>query len=489
MRVAIVYPPFNLEGKIPLLSQNRVFIYTHSEKIKIYPLVMAQAATLLKVNGHEVLYLDGINERLNWEEFDKQLNDFSPELVFLETKVPVIRRHWEYINEEKVKYPNRKYALAGDHVSFFPSESMEKSRVDFVITGGDYDSSLSKLVDCLEGSGALPKGVYFRDGDEIKNTGEFELITDLNSLPDIDRELTKWHIYGEAYLQHPCAYILTGRGCKGAKGVGVCRFCIWQFAFWRCTARLRSPAKVVNEIKLLVENYGVKEIFDDNEAGAIWNKEWVEEFYHQMKKQDLIGKVILSSNARADCLLDGDVCKTLKKTGFRLLKIGLESGNDHSLRRLGKSARVEEIRRGIKNAKDFGLRVMVTIMVGYPWESEEDVKQTYRLGKELLLYKTHCGDSLEANIISSYPGTPLFNDALRHNWFDIDPYDYEKYGLAKPILKTPIDAEKWCNTIWRLHLHPSFIFKSLLTSRSIYDIKLLFRGASSLFGHIKDYLK
>ncbi len=489
MKVAVVYPPFNFEGKIPLLSQNRVFIYTHSEKIKIYPLVMAQAATLLKVNGHEVLYLDGINERLGWEEFDKQLNDFSPELVFMETKVPIIRRHWEYINKEKVKYPQRRYALAGDHISFFPDESMKKSKVDFVITGGDYDNSLSKLVNCLEGKGDLPKGVYFRDGEEIKNTGEFELIADLDSLPNIDRDLTKWHIYGEAYLQHPCAYILSGRGCRGVKGKAVCRFCIWQFAFWRCTARLRSPAKVVNEIKLLVEHYGVKEVFDDNEAGAIWNKEWVEEFYQQMKKQDLIGKVILSSNARADCLLDKDVCKTLKKTGFRLLKIGLESGNDHSLRRLGKSARVEEIRRGIKNAKDFGLRVMVTIMVGYPWESEEDVKQTYRVGKELLLYKTHCGDSLEANIISSYPGTPLFNDALRYNWFDIDPYDYEKYGLAKPILKTPIDAEKWCNTIWRLHLHPLFIFKSLLTSRSIYDIKLLFRGASSLLGHIKDYLK
>lgn len=486
MRVAIIYPPFDFEGKIPLLSQNRVFIYTHSERIKIYPLVMASAATLLKANGHDVLYLDGINERLSREEFDNQLNDFSPELVLLETKVPVIRKHWEYIKEEKIKDPERQYVLAGDHVSFFPTESMENSPVDFVITGGDYDVSLSKLVDYLEGKGNIPKGVYFRDGS---NSGKFELTPDLDTLHYIDRELTKWHIYGEAYLQRPCAYILTGRGCRGPKGVGVCRFCIWQFAFWNCSARLRSPANVVNEIKLLVENYGVKEIFDDNEAGSIWNKDWLIEFYQQMKKQDLIGKVIISSNARADCLLDKEVCKILKETGFRMLKIGLESGNDASLRRLGKATKVEEIVKGVKNAKDYGLRVMVTIMVGYPWESEREVNKTYQVAKELLLYKTHCGDSLEANIISSYPGTPLFNDALRHNWFDIDPYDYEKYGLAKPILKSPIDAEKWCNTIWKLHLHPVFILKSLLSARNIHDIKLLFRGANSLLGHIKDYIK
>lgn len=489
MRVAIIYPPFSNDGKIPLLSQNRVFIYTHSDKIKIYPLVMAQAATLLKTNRHEVLYLDGINERLSKEAFDRQMSDFSPELVFFETKTPIIRKHWAYIKEEKIKYPLRKYVLAGDHVSFFPMETMENSPVDFVITGGDYDVSLWQLVNYLEGKDNMPKGVYFRDGNTIRNSGDFELIPDLDTLPFIDRELTKWHIYGEAYLKHPCAYILSGRGCRGYKKTAVCRFCIWQYAFWKCSARLRSPSKVVEEIKLLVENYHIKEIFDDNEAGAIWSKDWLIEFYNQMKKQKLIGKVAISSNARADCLLDKEVCHILKKTGFRLLKIGLESSHDVSLRRLGKGTKIKDIIQGIKNVKDYGLRAMITLMVGFPWENEEDLKQTYQTVKELSLYKTRCGDVIDAKIINAYPGTPLFYDGIKHNWFAIDPYDYEKYGLARPVFKTSIDAEKWCNTFWKLHTHPVFMLKSLITARDIHDIKLLLTGATSLIGHIKDYLK
>ncbi|MDI6892915.1 MAG: radical SAM protein [Actinomycetota bacterium] len=514
MRVAIVYPPLSYRGKYPLLSQNRIFTFTSSEVIRIYPLVLASAATMLAQDGNEVLYKDGINERLTEEEFMRQLKDFNPELIILETKAPVIRKHWQFINNLKkpstplsaeqraesreprakelvINSPLRALSspltvLIGDHVSFFPEESLENSAVDYVVTGGDYDVSLPKLVQHLEGDGDLPRGVYYRQNGEVKNTGKFELIEDLDSLPLIDRELTKWHIYGEAYLYRPCAYILSGRGCGGVKRPGVCKFCIWQYALWNCKARLRSPQNVVQEIKMLVEKYKVREIFDDNEAGGIWDKEWLKGFHSEMKKHDLIGKVVLSSNARADCL-DDETCEILKETGFRLLKIGLESGNDKTLKRLVKDETVEEIVKGVKTAKDHGLVVMVTVMVGYPWETEEDVQRSCEVAQDLMLYKARMGDSLEANIVIPYPGTPLHRDCLKNGWFTIDPGDYEKYGLSRPILKTPVDATKWCKKIWSVHWHPKFILRSLLTCRKRDDIRLAFRGVRSLLGHEKDY--
>ncbi len=489
MRVAIVYPPLSYKGKYPLLSQNRIFTFTSSEVIRIYPLVLASAATMLAQDGNEVLYKDGINERLTEEEFMRQLEEFNPELVILETKAPVIRKHWQFIdNLKQLPTPDSRLltVLIGDHVSFFPEESLENSMVDYVVTGGDYDVSLLKLVRHLEGDGDLPKGVYYRQNGEIKSTGKFELAEDLDSLPLIDRELTKWHIYGEAYLYRPCAYILSGRGCGGVKRPGVCKFCIWQYALWNCKARLRSPQNVVQEIKMLVERYKVREIFDDNEAGGIWDKEWLREFHHEMKRHDLIGRVVLSTNARADCL-DDETCEILKKTGFRLLKIGLESGNDETLKRLVKDETVEEIVKGIKTAKDHGLVVMVTVMVGYPWETEENVQRSCRVARDLMLYKARMGDSLEANIVIPYPGTPLHRDCLKNDWLTIDPGDYEKYGLSRPILKTPVDATKWCKKIWSVHWHPRFVLRSLLTCRTRDDIRLAFRGVRSLLGHEKDY--
>lgn len=487
MKVAIIYPPMKQGKKNPLLSQNRQFRYSSSDEVKIFPLIPASAATILKQAGYEVFWLDGINQRITEGHFLEQLYSFDPEYVVLETKAPVIDRHWSFIDKIK-KEKGIKAILVGDHVSFCPEESFQHSSVDYVITGGDYDVSLFKLLDYLNnGPGAMPKGIYFRSEGKILNTGKSELVNNLDELPLIDRELTRWDIYGEAYLNKPCAYILTGRGCGGnSNGPGRCSFCIWQHQLWNFTRRLRSPKNVVAEIKKLVEHYRVKEIFDDNESGAIWNKEWLREFYERLKKEDLVGRVAISTNARADSL-DDEACDLMSKVGFRLLKVGIESVNDRTLQELNKNETSEYIIRGVKKAKDYGLKVLMTFMVGYPWETEDDVRRTFEAAKKLLLYKTHLGDSLQASVVIPYPGTTLHKKAVEQRWFLGDPYDYTQFDMSKPVLKSSIDSMAWCDRMWNLHKHPVFVVKTALKIRSLNDVKLLFRGAMSLLGHRKDF--
>lgn len=487
MRIAITYPPIKKYDLYPLLTQNRHLRFSSSSEVRIFPLVAASAATILSKAGHEVLFLDGINERLTWEQYMEIVRKFNPELIAMETKAPVVHLHWKFIDELKEINNNIITALFGDHVSFFPEESIQESKVDYVITGGDYDAVLSGLVEYLGGNKELPKGIYYRKNNKIVNSGPVEFISDLDSVPFIDRELTKWHLYGEAYLYKPVAYILSGRGCGVNKEkTGNCTFCIWQHSLWKCGSRLRSPENVVAEIRILVDKFRAVEVFDDNESGAIWNKEWIEKFYDEMKKQDLIGKVYISSNARANSL-DDDICRILKKTGFRLLKVGLESGNNETLKKISKNETIEEIIKGVKSAKDSGLVVMLTTMVGYPWESEEDVKRTYKVSKELTLYKTHCGDSLQSSVILPYPGTILHKQAVSNNWFLYDYKDYSIYDMSKPVLKADIDSQKWCKKLWQIHYSPRFLLRTLFTIRSWHDIYLLYRGVKSLFGHEKDF--
>lgn len=484
MRIAIVYPPFTRNGAFPLLPQNRQFKYTASPEVKIYPVVPASAATILNEAGHHVLFLDGINRRLGLAEFNRLLLDFAPELVVMETKAPLIRSHWEYVKWLK-QQASILTALVGDHVTFFPEESFQHCTVDFCVTGGDYDMALGKLVEHLEGRGAMPAGVYYRKGEQVENTGAAVLTVSLDSLPFIDRDLTRWQDYGEAYLHHPCAYIMSGRGCSNPRRPGVCTFCIWQHSLWQRSARLRSPSNVAAEIDELVNRYEVREIFDDNESGPTFDPAWLREFSTEMRARKLIGRVMLSTNARADCLTD-EVCGLLKESGFRLLKVGLESGNDATLKRLGKLETVQQIREGVRTAKDHGLIVMLTSMVGYPWETEDEVRQTYEVARELMLYKTRAGDSLQSSVIIPYPGTPLFKEAEREGWL-LYGNDYDKYDMSRPVLKTTIDTTYWCRKMWRVHYEPVFLLKTFLSIRSLSDISLLLRGVKSLLGHLKDY--
>lgn len=489
MRIAFVYPPLYKNKKIPLLGQNRQFKYTHSSEIKIYPLIPASLITLLYNDGFEVLFLDGINMGMSFEEFEKNLKNFKPDFIILETKTPLLKKHWQWVADARYQMPNAKFILVGDHISAYPEESLLNSETDYVVTGGDYDITIRLLFRYLTGKeNRMPSGIYYKENGEIKNTGQFEIYPDLDTLPFINRDITFWKVYGEAYLLRPCTYILTGRGCgrEGSNIGGVCTFCVWQHLFWQKKARLRSAINVVEEIEMLVKKYKVYEIFDDNESGAIWSTRWLEDFLIEIEKRNLKGKFVLSSNARAENLTE-EKCKLMKKIGYRLLKVGLESGNDETLKRIGKLETIKEIKENIKRAKNYGFRILITTMVGYPWESKEDVKRTYDVTKELMLYKTHFGDSLQSSIIMPYPGTPLYKYAERNNLLTDAAKDYDNYDMEKDILKSDIDTTYWCRKIWNIHKHPLFLLKSFFTIRSLKEISLAFRGVKSLLGHTRDY--
>ena len=170
MKIVITYPPFSEIEGVPLISQNRQY-QVFLEKTVIYPVVPAQAATLLKSNGFEVKWLDCIAEDISYSQFLQIIKEEKPDLVVMETKTPVIKHQWRIVDDLK-KLQTTNYELRtvlfGDHVTALPGESFENSKVDFVLTGGDYDFlllnlciALEKLRTSAERSGASPKGTNY----------------------------------------------------------------------------------------------------------------------------------------------------------------------------------------------------------------------------------------------------------------------------------------------------------------------------------------
>ena len=220
MRILVTYPPLKGPGHATL-GQNRQFQWFHNPSY-IYPMVPAWAATMLKEAGHGVLYLDTIARQMGWEEYWRQLKEFKPELVAIETKTPVVKQHWEIINGMRKRLPKAKFALMGDHVTALPRESFERSNVDFVLTSGYYDFQLLSLAASLDGKGKLEPGILYRRGKGVRSSGKFRFDYDLNKLPFVDRDLTRWRDYGEKlYKRTPFTYMMSGRDCP----YGKCTFC------------------------------------------------------------------------------------------------------------------------------------------------------------------------------------------------------------------------------------------------------------------------
>jgi len=482
MKVLIGYPPIQNEKGVPLLSQNRQFQYFNNP-CYIFPLVPASAATLLKENEYDVVFKDCIVEGVSEEEFIEFYKTEEFSIFCFETKTPVIKEHWRIIDKLKEIAPKTKIVIMGDHVTALPEETMEKSKVDFVLTGGDYDFMLLNLCNYLSGKESLEPGFYFKDRNEkIKSSGKFKLNHNLDKLPMIDRELANAKLYNvEGNIKvRPFAYIMSGRDCPWHK----CKFCSWPTLY--PVFRTRSVKNTIKEIQMLVEKYRVKEIFDD--SGTFPPGKWLKEFCEAMVSTGLNKKIHFSCNMRVDYITE-ESAQLMKEAGFRLLKIGLESGNQETLDKLCKGIKVEQIREACAIAKKHGLTVHLTMIVGYPWETKEMALKTYELAKELML--SGKADVLQSTIVMPYPGTGLHEQALKEKWFRIDPEEYEKYDMSEQILNTPDmtpeEVNEVCRKIYHIFLHPRYVLKRLLEIRSAEDVKFFAKGAMAVVGHIKDF--
>ena len=468
---------------MPLLSQNRQFQY-FSEPTYVYPMVPAYAATLLKKEGYEVIWDDAIAEEKNYDDWLKDVEKNSPDIMMIETKTPVVKRHWRIIDDIKTVSPETKVVLVGDHVTALPRESMENSKADYVITGGDYDFLLLNLVNYLSGRvGSLEPGIWFRESGEIKSTGNFVLNHDLNSLPFIDRDRTKWYLYAYKngnFKGTPGTYTMVGRDCWWRRNGG-CTFCAWSVLY--PTFRVRKPELLVDEIEELVEKYRIREVFDD--TGTFPVGKWLTELANLMIERKLDEKIYFSCNMRFGALEEEDY-RLLKKAGFRMLLYGLESASQKTLDMINKGVTVERMMKEIQWASKAGLEPHITIMVGYPWETREDAWNTFKLAK--YLFEKGWAKTLQVTVVIPYPGTKLFEQAKKEGW--LRTINWDDYDMKVPVLMTPLpeeDVELMAKKMYQLFFTPSYVLRRILAIRSLEDIRFILRGIKKVIGHVKDF--
>jgi anaerobic magnesium-protoporphyrin IX monomethyl ester cyclase len=489
MKIAIGYPPLVNKKGIPLLSQNRQFQWFYHPCF-IYPVVPAQAATLLKNSGYEVFWLDGIAEKWTFQRWLLEVKKIKPDLIMMETKTPVIKIHWKIIDQIKKENPRTKIVLVGDHVTALPNESFNKSKVDYILTGGDYDWLLLNLAKHLDKKEKFEPGIYYRNQKKkVLDTGKFILNHDLNKNSFIDRELTKWQLYAYEngnYKRTPGTYIMSGRDCWWRKNGG-CKFCAWTVLY--TNYRFRKPENVLDEIGQLIEKYQIKEIMDD--TGTFPIGEWLEKFCHGMIRRGYHQKIYFNCNLRFGVLKKEDY-RLMAKAGFRFLLYGLESANQETLDKLNKGTIVNQVEKELKMIGEVNKEVNghlephVTCMVGYPWENKNQAEKTIEMTKKL--FAEGLINTLQATIVIPYPGTNLFKECCQEKW--LKTQDWDKYDMSQPIMKNKIGDKQMMSLaqgIYKSFLTPKFIFRKLFSVRKVEDLIFFRRALIAFVGHLIDF--
>jgi radical SAM superfamily enzyme YgiQ (UPF0313 family) len=432
---------------------------------------LAYIAAVLEAERHAVRIIDIDAEALTYDNLGKIIEIEKPELVGITATTPVFYsalKMAEIVRKNSSAYT----VIGGIHATLMPVECAESSFIDFVVVG-EGEKTIIELVNSIlnKSDFANIKGLTYKKGKEIIQNEAREPIQDLDAIPFPARHLFKnqKYTYPDA-LRYPASPIITSRGCPGN-----CTFCTAKFLHGK-RFRCRSAENVLDEIELLIKDYGVREIhiWDDN---FITNRNRVFAFRDGIIKRNI--KVLFSfpNGIRAD-FINRDILKALKDFGTYSVAIGVESGNQNILDMIQKGIKLEQIENAFELAKEMKLETWGFFLLGLPGEDKNTMKDTIDFAIKL------DPDIAKFHVLKPFPKSVVY-DQLKAQGLIVDE-NYIHYGIhTKPVHRLPDVSQEelleWQQKAYRrFYMRPSKILKEIMRLKSWNRMKLNFVTGTSV---------
>lgn len=347
------------------------------------PLGLLYLASSLRQAKIDVQILDCVVEKLNFSSALLRIKEFNPDIVGISVLTSMRYSAFELAKQIKHSMPNVTIVVGGSHATALHQRILEKIPQIDIVVRGEGEIILRDLV--LTGDRNKVKGISYRDekGRIVINEDRQE-VQDLDSLglPAYDLvPMNRYFKFASTFRitkRFPSAHILTSRGC-----VAKCIFCTTS-KFWK-KIRLHSPEYVIENMKHLINNYGVNDlmIFDDTFPISL---QWLEKFYCLYKENNL--DLSYRCFSRVTMITQRSIT-LLKKTGCYYILFGIESGSPKILSSLKKYINVGQIKHAVALTRSEGVSLGGFFMVGFPNETSDDVALTINLAKQLKLSEFH----------------------------------------------------------------------------------------------------
>ena len=186
--------------------------------------------------------------------------------------------------------------------------------------------------------------------------------------------------------------------------------------------RTRTTENIIGEISHLHERYGVKGfMFYDDELNV--NPSMIELMRAIGARSRELGVEFKLRGFIKSQLFTDEQAEAMYDAGFRWILVGFESGSERILENINKKANRSENTRCMDIARRHGLKVKALVSIGHPGESPETIRDTLDW-----LIEVKPAD-FDATIITTYPGTPYYDHAIKHpSEPGVWTYTYQKTG-------------------------------------------------------------
>jgi hopanoid biosynthesis associated radical SAM protein HpnJ len=347
------------------------------------------------------------------------------ELAVLHTSTPSFVADLKVAEAMKAANPDLRIGLVGAHVAVHREAALAASPAIEFVTGAEFDFAIKEIAEGR--SLAAVRGLSYRDATGIHRTAERPPLDDMDALPfvvDVYHRDLVVEQYFIGYLLHPYVSFYTGRGCRSK-----CTFCLWPQTVGGHRYRTRSVEHVVAEVERARRYFPqVREYFFDDDT-----------FTDDLPRAEAIARrlrrlgVTWSCNAKAN--VPRGSLKVFVDNGLRLLLVGYESGNQGILNNVRKGVRLDVAREFTRNARELGIKIHGTFILGLPGETRETIQQTIDFAREI---DPH---TLQVSLAAPYPGTALYRQAEAEGWLGgqglVDGSGVQLATLAYPHLSGP----------------------------------------------------
>lgn len=260
--------------------------------------------------------------------------------------------------------------LGGPEVKNHIARFME-SGADFIVAG-EGEETMTELVHALKQGADTFETIFGlswkqKNGEVVTNPVR-ELLKNIDALPfparkkvDLQRYFDAWknrHGYGMISVS-------TMRGCPYT-----CKWC--SRAVYGLSYRRRSPKLVVDEIEWIQANYKVDMLWFVDDVFTVSHK-WLRDFCDELKRRNINVKYEIIT--RAD-RMNEEVVQLLAASGCFRVWIGAESGSQRIIDAMDRRVDVNQVREMIRLARRYGVEAGTFIMLGYPGETRDDIRET-----------------------------------------------------------------------------------------------------------------
>jgi len=317
----------------------------------------------------------------------------------------------------KITSGSIKTIIMGTHASALPKRTLEEEPYDFVCQGEGPITIFNLILEIKNNKENYEKipGLWYRDKDnDIKSNVKSKMFDNLDKdLPGqnwnfLDMSKYKahnWHTFGRLDTRNKYASLQTSLGCPFK-----CTFCCINAPFERNTIRFWSAKHIFNQIKTLVEDYGIFNIKIPDEMFVL-NPKQVKEICDEIINSGYGKDLNFWAYARIDTLEDNEMLEKMVKSGFRWLGLGIESSNPNVRDGVIKGRFTNyDIEGVVKKVRDMGFNVGANYIFGLPEDNYDSLNETLDLALRI--------NSEWANFYSAmaYPGSQLYPMAQKNKW-------------------------------------------------------------------------